>query len=137
LLKYISWSANGMVLICGCIRLHSDCWITTLLLIIVKLPSGWKVGSDTKKPVFLVLFLQCNCVLWGEIYVAGTNVRPDDIVNTSQVMQMDLVLCQRMWLAGNGMLLESLWRSLATVFASCFVGLLWKALDDCGLSGPP
>jgi hypothetical protein len=47
----------------------------------VKLPSSWKVGSDTKKPVLLVLFLQCNCVLWGEIYVAGTNVRPDDIVN--------------------------------------------------------
>jgi hypothetical protein len=25
LLKYISCSANGMVLICGCIRLHADC----------------------------------------------------------------------------------------------------------------
>lgn len=90
----------------------------------MKLPSGWKVGSDTEKPVFLVLFLQCNCVLLGEIYVAGTNVRLHDIVNTSQVMQMDLVFFQRMCLAGNGMLLESLWRSLATVFASCFVGLL-------------
>ncbi len=51
---------------------------------------GWVWCQETSFPG-AVFAMQLCFVRW--IYVAGTNVRPDDIVNTSQVMQMDLVLC--------------------------------------------